>query len=115
MTAGRTGAPVPRETILADLLQIVSDIVQDWDLDFSGGLGPKTRLVGDLGFQSIDVVMLIGEIQKHYDRRNLPFERLLLRDGRYVAEVRIEDVADFLHEHLGTAGAARDSAARGER
>ena len=100
------GAP-SRETILADLLKIIADIVQDWDLDFSGGLGPQTRLVADLGFQSIDVVMLIGEIQKHYDRRSLPFEKLLLQDGRYVAEIRIEDVAGFLAAQLTEpAGAA---------
>jgi acyl carrier protein len=114
VTATETGGSPSRETILGDLLQMIADIVQDWDLDFSGGVRPGTRLVSDLGFQSIDVVMLIGEIQKHYDRRNLPFERLLLRDGRYVPEIRISDVADFLVEHLGArAGSAADAPGTG--
>jgi len=101
VTSSHGTGSISRETILSDLLRMIADIVQDWDLDFAGGLSPGTRLVSDLGFQSIDVVMLIGEIQKHYDTRNLPFERLLIRDGRYVPEIRIADVADFVHVHLG--------------
>jgi acyl carrier protein len=114
VTSAHAGDSISRETILGDLLQMIADIVQDWDLDFAGGLRPGTRLVADLGFQSIDVVMLIGEIQKHYDRRTLPFERLLIQEGRYVPEIRIADVADFLYGHLGApAGAATQARGAG--
>ena len=110
MDVKTAGSPA-REAIVGDLLQIIGDIVQDWDLDFSGGLSAETRLVTDLGFQSIDVVMLIGEIHKHFDRRNLPFERLLIRDGRYVPEIRIADLADFLVEQMGPAAGPRPGGA----
>lgn len=108
MTGAGTAGSIARETIVRDLAQIVSDIIQDWDLDFSGGIREDTRLVGDLGFQSIDVVMLIGEIHRHYGRRDLPFERLLVRDGGYAGEIRIGEVADFLAENLDAAAAGRD-------
>ncbi|HET6372216.1 MAG TPA: acyl carrier protein [Candidatus Polarisedimenticolia bacterium] len=100
MTHASPAPPIEREKILADLIGIIADIVQDWDLDFSGGITPETRLVADLGFQSIDIVMLMGEIHKHYDRRNLPFEGLLLSGGKYVDEIRIKSIADFLLTHL---------------
>jgi acyl carrier protein len=88
------------ETILKDLIEILSDMTRDWDTDFSGGITGDTRLVADLGLESIDVVMLIGEIHRHYNRRNLPFERVLLKDGRYVDDVRVSALAEFLHEQL---------------
>lgn len=88
------------ETITKDLIQILTDMTQDWDVDFSGGIGGQTRLVADLGFESIDVVMLIGEIHRHYNRRNLPFERLLLKDGGYVDDIRVSSLAEFLSTEL---------------
>lgn len=105
MSETRTTAPAPpRAAIVYDLIRLIGDVVQDWDLDLSGGLREETRLVADLGFQSIDVVMLIGEIHRLYGRRNLPFERLLVRGGSYAPEIRISEVADFLVAHLGPAG-----------
>jgi len=91
---------MPVDLITKDLIQILTDMTQDWDLEFSGGIGADTRLVADLGFESIDVVMLIGEIHRHYNQRNLPFERLLLRDGGYVDDIRVSALAEFLHTQL---------------
>ena len=91
---------IARDAIVRELVALVADVVRDWDLDLSGGVREDTRLVADLGFQSIDVVMLIGEIHRHFGRRNLPFERLLVRDGRYAPEIRVAEVADFLAAHL---------------
>jgi acyl carrier protein len=89
------------ETIVKDLVGILSDMMQDWETEYSGGIGADTRLVADLGFESIDVVMLIGEIHRHYNRRNLPFEQLFVRGGRYVDDVTVGAVAQFLHAELG--------------
>ncbi len=88
------------ETVLKDLIQILTDMTADWDTEFSGGMTADTRLVADLGFESIDVVMLIGEIQRHYQRRNLYFERLFLADGRYVDDVALGALAAFVHARL---------------
>ena len=55
--------------------------------------------------------MLVGEIHKHYKRRNLPFERLLLVDGRYADEIRIGAIADFLHVELNGAKSPGDGPA----
>lgn len=112
MTDGGITGPVSRKEIVADLVQMIGDITQDWDLDFDGGITERTRLISDLGFQSIDVVMLVGEVHKHYGRRNLPFERLLMVDGRYAEEISISDMADFLQVELN-GGAGSPAAAGG--
>jgi acyl carrier protein len=90
-----------RGAILTDLLKILEEVTSDWDVGLAGAIGPETRLVGDLGFESIDAVQLIIAIEEHYQRRDLPFEELFMAEGRYVDEVRVSDAVDFLARHLG--------------
>jgi acyl carrier protein len=89
-----------REAILAGLVEILKDMTSDWDLDFAQPLGPSTKLIDDLGFESIDVVQFVVAIEEHFQRRGLPFEEFLMVDGRYVDELEVGEVADFLHRHL---------------
>ena len=94
---------VEKEAILQDVVQILADMTKDWDLEYSGSIGPDTRLVGDLAFESIDVVQFVVAIEEHYKRRDLPFEQLLMQDGRYVSEIRVREAVDFLHRRMATA------------
>jgi acyl carrier protein len=92
--------PHARSAILADVVAIIRDMTQDWDLDFAGDINEDTLLVRGLAFQSIDVVMLAGEIHRRYRRTRIPFERLLLSNGRAVDDVRVGALVDFLAHHL---------------
>ena len=94
-----------KETILETLATILADMTSDWDIEHEGGIGPETRLIADLEFESIDVVQLIVAIEERFQRRDLPFEKLLMKDGRYVDEFRVADAVDFLHQHLNGAPA----------
>lgn len=89
-----------REELLRDLAGILKDLTGDWDTEFSGAIGADTRLIGDLAFESIDVVQLIVAVEERYGRRDLPFEELLMVDGRYVDEITVGEMADFLHRRL---------------
>ncbi len=89
--------------ILAAVLDILQDITRDWDVGYSGGITPESRLVADLGFESIDIVELVVALEGRFQTRNLPFDRLLMMDGRYVDEVVVRDLIDFLSTHLATA------------
>jgi acyl carrier protein len=95
--------PFDEPTVLADLLRLLADITQDWDLEFDGGLSPDTMLVVDLGFESIDMVMLIEEIQRHFGRNDIPFEKLLIVNEQYVDDVQVGTLASFVHRHLAGA------------
>jgi acyl carrier protein len=88
------------DVILQDLIQILQDITSDWDMEFNCSMGKDTKLIGDLAFESIDVVQFIVAIEEHYKRRGLPYEEFLMVDGRYVDEIKIGDVATFLDQHL---------------
>jgi acyl carrier protein len=89
-----------RAQILQDLVAMLEDMTSDWDVEYDGGIGLQTRLIGDLEFESIDVVQFILGIEERYRRKKLPFEKLIMRDGRYVDEILVGDAVDFLHEEL---------------
>jgi acyl carrier protein len=89
-----------REQIFQDVVGILNDLSSDWDMDYEGGIGLQTRLMADLGFQSIDVVQLIVAIEEHYQRKDLPFVDLVMQEGRYVDELKVADFVDFLALHV---------------
>lgn len=95
-----------KETIFHDLVGILKNMTSDWDTGYEGAITAATRVIGDLGFESIDVVQLVVAIEEHYQRRNLPFERLLMEDGHYVDELTVGKVVDFLAENLNNSGTA---------
>ena len=89
-----------RDQIERDLVTILTDMTADWDLSYDDGISGETRLMADLAFESIDVVQLIVAIEAHFQRRHLHFEHLLMHDGRYVQELQVKEMVDFLDHAL---------------
>ena len=94
-----------RATVEGVVLQILKDLTADWDSDFAGQIGPDTMLIADLDFESIDVVELVVSLEGRLQRKDLPFEKLLMQDGRYVEDMSVGQVVDFLHANLSAAPA----------
>jgi acyl carrier protein len=102
MEEQRAAGAIGKETILSGLTGILRDMTVDWDLYYSGDINADTKLIAELGFESIDIVQLVVAIQEHFKRRNLPFEELLMADGRYVDEITVHDAVAFLDRHLNS-------------
>jgi len=90
--------------ILTNLVEILEEITQDWDTELSGKIGADTSLMNDLTFESIDVVMLIVAIEERFKKTGLPFDELLMIDGRYVDDLRVSELVSFLDTHLNNEG-----------
>ena len=90
-----------KEKILEDVLKIFRDLTSEFDTDFSGGINPQTRVSADLGFESVDVVEMIVALEEHYHRRDLPFQELVMKEGRN-HDFTIQDTANFISKHLTT-------------
>jgi acyl carrier protein len=54
----------------------------------------------DLDFESIDIVQFAVGIERAFDRKGLPFEKLFMKDGAYVEDITIDEVTDFLCTEL---------------
>lgn len=78
---------------------IVEDLVQDWGIDLNGGVKGKTLLVNDLEFASVDIIQLCVAIEQHYERK-FGFQDLLMKNGSYVPDLTISQIAEFLHHSL---------------
>jgi acyl carrier protein len=98
----QTQRELNREFISDSVLKILERMTSDWDIGYSGGINADTRLIGDLTFESIDMVQFVVAVEEQFGRRDLPFEKLLMVDGHYVDDLRVTDVIDFLQQHLNT-------------
>ncbi len=89
-----------QQEVFQNIVGILQDMTSDWEAAYDGGIQPGTRLIADLGFESIDVVQLVVAIEEAYQSRSLPFEKLLMADGRYVDELSVSQIVDFLVANL---------------
>jgi acyl carrier protein len=87
-----------REEILADVLELVNKLAEDWE--YSGEITPDTLVFADLGFESIDAVVLASFIQERYQRQ-FPFPALLAELGRRdVKDLRLGELVEFIYRHM---------------
>ncbi|MFA5111919.1 MAG: hypothetical protein WC443_10970 [Desulfobaccales bacterium] len=96
----KTGERISKEQIFQAVATILTDMTSDWDIDFSGGISPETRIIADLQFESIDVVQFIVQLEGKFQRKDLPFEKLLMVDERYRDDFTVQEVVDFLDKSL---------------
>ena len=88
----------PREEIEAYVMKVLQELARDWE--YSGEVGETTGLFRDLGFESLDAVVLGTAIQEHYDRP-MPFAELLADVGqREVRELTVGELVRFVETHL---------------
>jgi acyl carrier protein len=100
MNANATSVGIGRDLLIGSVIAILEDMTSDWDLDYGGGIGPETCLIGDLSCESIDIVQFVVAIEECFQRRDLPFERLLMTNGRYIDDLTVNDVVNFLDANL---------------
>lgn len=87
-----------REEILADLLLLLRGLADDWE--YSGEITPDTYLLADMGFESLDVVVLSTAVQEHYGQ-GLPFPEFFAEIGqRQLRDVSVGEWVDFIYKYL---------------
>jgi acyl carrier protein len=92
--------------VLDDILDLMTQLAGDWE--YSGSVTPDTRLLGDLGLESLDLVVLGTSIQKRFGR--LPFAELLAEIGQRPVDERDMSVGElvvFVSRHRAGAVAGR--------
>jgi acyl carrier protein len=92
--------------VLADVLELIDELSGDWE--YEGEITPETRFLGDLGLESLDLVVLGTMIQHRYGQ--LPFAEYYAEVGqRPVAErdVTVSDLVAFICENRAPATTER--------
>ena len=86
-----------RDDIYAHVQELLGQLAQDWD--YSSPVGPGTKLFSELGFESLDAVVLGTAIQEHY-QQSMPFAELLAELGQQQRDLSVGELVDFVHTHL---------------
>jgi acyl carrier protein len=84
--------------IQASIIDILKDMTQEWDMD-TVAINSGTKLMENLGFVSVDIIHLVVSIEEHF-KQKLGFNALLMRDGRYVDDLSVEEIANFVSSQL---------------
>lgn len=92
-----------RDQILQYVLTTMENLSGDWD--YSRPVGPDSLLFTELGFESLDAVVLCTSIQEHYHKQ-MPFPELLAALGRERRDLSIRELVDFIEQHLHAGGRA---------
>jgi len=92
-----------RQEILDYLLQKMGELTQDWD--YPDPVSPESKLFAELGFESLDAVVLCTAIQEHY-HTPMPFAELLAEIGQQQRDLSIDELTDFVNTHLGVPAGA---------
>jgi acyl carrier protein len=90
-----------RAQVAQSVVEVINRTIQDWDIDIPDGVNSDTQLMRDLNFESIDIVQFAVAIEQASGRKGLPFEKLFMKDGGYVDDVKVSEVVDFLCGSLG--------------
>ena len=92
-----------KEAILKEVIEIISDMMHDSEIEFAGPITGNTCLIAELGFQSLDMVALIGELRNphrsHYLRNiSLEIEPFIL-SRKPADDIPISSLVDFIYDH----------------
>jgi len=97
-----------RQEIMDYLLQKLSELAQDWD--YTDPIRPESLLFTELGYGSLEAVVLCTAIQEHY-QTPMPFAELLAEIGQQQRDLSINELTDFVDTHL-TGATGPDAGAR---
>lgn len=85
----------------AQIIQELAEILRDFQgREYSDDIGPRTLFFGELGFASIDAVVLGEMLEERYGQK-FPYGEFLasMRDSR-VQDIELGQLAAFLHRNL---------------
>jgi acyl carrier protein len=86
------------DTVERQIVSLLTGFIEDWGVDHQ--IRSQTRLVTDLEFESIDIIQLIVAIEQLFGRRNFRFDELLMKNGRYVDDLSVRQISDFVESKL---------------
>jgi acyl carrier protein len=85
------------DEIQADVIALIAETARDWE--YGGEISSATRLFADLGFESLDAVILGTAIQERY-KRAMPFAELLASIGSSGSDLSVAQLVTFIRTHL---------------
>jgi acyl carrier protein len=90
--------PFERSVTLAVVIATLQDLIRDWEIDEP--IGSDTRVVADLGFESIDLIQMAAALEEAFRPHRISFVDMLVADGRYVDDLSVGEIVDGIGVRL---------------
>jgi acyl carrier protein len=90
-----------KETIQSLVLKLIEEMSAEWGLERDQPIDPACQLIADLEFSSVDFVQLFVLIEEQV-KRKLGFHDLLMVDGKYIDDLRVGELVDFIEGKLNS-------------
>ena len=96
-----------KQEIRIHILKVLAQLASDWE--YGGEITSDSLLFSELGFQSLDAVILGNSLQEHYGRI-IPYADFLADIGRReFNDITVGEWIDFTHQHLKNGSHGADS------
>lgn len=100
---------ITQQVVRQQVLALMTQLAGDWDYD--GEISMDTYLFSELGFQSLDAVVLGNTLQEQYGTP-IPYADLLADIGqRSFNDVTVGEWVDFTYRHLALGANGADDGA----
>lgn len=98
--------------IFGTIVPLLRDLIDELAPDLSAdAISASSRLSADLGMSSVDYIDLFVAIEKELGTA-IGFHDLIMVDGRYVSDLSVGQLTEFLHARLNLADPERPAHAR---
>ncbi len=87
--------------IQGTVISLIEEMTADWDLELEEEISGEQQLIADLNFSSVDFVQLFVVIEEEFQKK-LGFHDLLMRDGTYVDDLSVAQIAAFVQSKLAS-------------
>ena len=81
---------VDHDTIEKTVIATLEDLVQDWDIEEP--IQCDTKVVADLGFESIDLIQMVAALERAFKLKGGSLVEMLVADGRYVDDLTVDQI-----------------------
>lgn len=90
--------PIDQSATLATVITTLENLMQDWEIDEQ--IGSETRVVADLGFESIDLIQMVAALERAFRRYGISLVDMLVVDGRYVDDLSVGQIAASVADRI---------------
>lgn len=80
------------------LIEILNDMIEMYELP-EVEVTSETKLIETLGFSSVDIMHMLATADMRF-QAHVPYEDMVLRDGEYVTEFTVGEIATYVSENL---------------
>ena len=109
MSSHETRFDYDHSTIAGTVISTLEGLVQDWDIEDAVHTG--TRVVADLGFESIDLIQMVAALERAFKLKAGSLVDMLVADGRYVDDLSVDQIVLGVAKRIGR-GVARPATER---